>query len=419
MTSRVAVHLQRRRESQLVGHLLEADRQIFFEYAPTFLATGLELSPFKLPLRSGVFQQGVPEFLGLPGLFFDSVPDGWGLLLMHRKLRERGNDPERVSPLSMLRYLGDRPMGALTYHPVDGPDASTAMEVDLESLSREAQAVIEGSADVVLPELEMAGGSPGGARPKVVVAIGPGHKMVAGSGAAPRGYEHWLVKFSSKADNPDSAELEETYARLASKAGITMPETHLYNVGKKASAFAVKRFDRIGHQRIHIHTLGGLLHANHRTPSLDYRSYLQATQALTRQHPEVLEAFRRMTFNALACNRDDHVRNFAFQMSDSGEWSLSPAYDLTFTEGIRGHHTMSFLGETSRPSRFILRNLASEMSISTKQADSQIDQVESALANFRKTGRSVGVSEAALKRVEKRLSEIRKDFQAPATAARV
>lgn len=412
MTTRLAVHLERQAGSAIVGHLLDLDRRIYFEYEPAFLRSGLELSPFKLPLRGGVFGDGVPEFLGLYGLFFDSLPDGWGMLLMHRRMRQRGIDPDRISALQMLRHMGTRAMGALTFHPADASLESAPRAVELESLANEAQAVFEGSATQILPELELAGGSPGGARPKVVVAVGPHDQMVAGSASAAEGFEHWLVKFAAREDARDAGPLEETYARLARKAGISFPPTRLFEVGDKR-VFAVKRFDRIGQTRVHIHTLGGLLHANHRLPSLDYLAYLQATRALTMQQPQVLEAFRRTVFNALACNRDDHARNFAYQMADDGQWTLAPAYDLTYSEGIGGYHTTSFAGEALRPTRAHLLTLATDQTLEARLANEQIDQVAAAIGTFEKTARSLRVSASTIGKVAKRLASIRKDFDHP------
>ena len=319
-----------------VGRLLDADRRIYFQYDPGFLASGLELSPFKLPLRPGVFDQGAPEFRGLYGLFYDSLPDGWGLMLMQRSMRAHGIDPERVSVLVWLRYLGGRGKGALTYHPAEDDLPSGIVEVTLRKLETEALRVYQGHAKKVLPELELAGGSPGGARPKVVVGLGPDETLVAGPTEIPTGFEHWLIKFAGGDDPKDVAALEETYAQLARRSGIDMPPTRLFSLTGKRRCFGVRRFDRVGNNRVHVHSIGGLLHASHRLPSLDYKALLEATFQLTRNRQQVLEAFRRAAFNVLMCNRDDHARNFAYLMDERGEWRMSPAFDLTFSQGPLG-----------------------------------------------------------------------------------
>lgn len=409
MTYRVEVHLELGRTRRVVGRLLDARQRIHFEYDPRFLGSGLELSPLKLPLRPGVFSSGPPELHGLYGLFDDSLPDGWGLMLMHRRMRERGIDPARVSVLAWLQYLGERGMGALTYHPPEGPPADP-LAVDLAVLAAEAVAVYEGRAKHVLPALELAGGSPGGDRPKVAVAFGPRDLAVSGATTVPRGYEHWLVKFSAKRDPSDAGALEEAYAGMARNAGIDMPATRLIALGRSRRCFAVKRFDRVGNARVHVHTLGGLLHATHRAPSLDYKDFLAATFAITRSQPQVLEAFRRAAFNVLACNRDDHTRNFAYLMDERGAWRLAPAYDLTLSEGIGGHHTTSLLGEGLRPRRAQLLDLAALAALPKTKVAEALGQVEAAVADFGKAARAAGVMAGTLRRAERRLAEVRRDY---------
>jgi serine/threonine-protein kinase HipA len=408
--TRVEVRLELAAGPATVGHLLDTGQQVYFEYAPAFLASGLELSPFKLPLGPGVHEALVPEFHGLHGLFFDSLPDGWGLLLMHRRMRERGIDPHRISVLAWLRHLGMRAMGALSYHPAESTGLDQTLEVELAQLATEAVAVFEGKAERVLPELELAGGSPGGARPKVVVALGPGRRVLAGANALPEGFEHWLVKFSARDDLKDACALEEVYARMARAAGLRMPPTQLLPLGGKRRCFALKRFDRIGSTRIHMHTIGGLLHASHRVPSLDYLDLLRAAGALTRSQAEVVEGFRRLCFNVLACNRDDHVRNFSFLMNEEGEWSYSPAYDLTYSEGIRGHHTTTVLGERLAPQATTVLELAEQMSISRLRAMELLEEVSSGIGKFRSFARAVGLAPETSSRVAARLAEVRQEF---------
>jgi serine/threonine-protein kinase HipA len=397
--------------AHVVGRILDLDRRIHFQYAPAFLDSGLELSPFKLPLRPGVFDEGMPEFHGLYGLFYDSLPDGWGLLLMHRRMRAHGIDPERISVLAWLRYLGERGMGALTYHPAEGGPPMDDAELNLRKLESEALKIYAGSSTKVLPELELAGGSPGGARPKVVVGLGPSEVMVAGVADLPKGFEHWLIKFAAPEDPRDAGALEETYARLARKAGVDMPETRLFTLDRKRRCFGVRRFDRLGNQRLHVHTIGGLLHASHRVPSLDYKTLLSTTFALTRDRRQILEAFRRAAFNVLSCNRDDHVRNFAYLMDERGEWRMSPAFDLTFANGPGGYHTTSVMGEALRPTRKHLQALAKAAAMTGKVAEDALVQVEGAVEAFTRTAKAVGVAPAAVKVVQKRLEEVRRDWE--------
>jgi serine/threonine-protein kinase HipA len=407
---RVEVRLELGGRSFVLGRLLDASNRIYFEYDSAFLDGGLQPSPFKLPLAPGVQEGGYAEFYGLHGLFFDSLPDGWGLLLMHRRMRERGIDPQRVSVLSWLRWLGSRGMGALTYHPAEGGPEIEATPIELALLADEAEAVHQGTAAKVLPELELAGGSPGGARPKVVVAVGRNDEMIAGAAAAPDGFRHWLVKFSTPEEGRDAGPLEETYAQMARHAGLDFPPTRLFEIADGRRCFAVERFDRQRGERQHVHTLGGLLHASHRLPSLDYEDLLRATAALTRDQRQVVEAFRRMAFNVLACNRDDHVRNFAFLMDGEGQWTLTPAYDLTYSEGLRGHHTTSVRGETRQPTREQLLALARLCSLEEPQARAELKRVEQAVARFGEIARKLRVSTGVVKKVGKRLAEVKRGF---------
>lgn len=395
---------------RLVGRLLDAERRIHFQYDTAFLKSGLELSPFKLPLGPGVFSAGLPAFHGLYGLFHDSLPDGWGLLLMHRRMRAEGIDPEQISVLTWLRYLGDRGLGALTFHPAEGGPANEPLELSLKKLEHEAQKIFEGRASKVLPELELAGGSPGGARPKVVVGLGPGDAMVAGANEVPDGFEHWLIKFAAGDDPPDGGPLEETYAQLARAAGIDMPPTRLFPLDRRRRAFGVRRFDRIGNRRVHVHTISGLLHADHRAPSLDYRTILAATFTLTADRHQALEAFRRAAFNVLASNRDDHARNFAYLMDERGEWTMSPAFDLTPSQGPGGYHTTSVMGEALQPTRAHLLALAKSASLKASTAEAALQKIERAVDAFAATAKQVGVTSATRRKVQRRLDEVRRHY---------
>ena len=370
-------------ESIVVGQLAEIERRMYFEYDAAFLDRGVELSPLRLPLRSGLIEHVDRAFGPLPGLFEDSLPDGWGLLLMDRMFRRRGMDVATVSPLDRLSYLGTRTMGALTYHPPAEVEHDDRL-LDLHEIGKNAQQVYSGQAVEVLPELMRAGGSPGGARPKVLVGV-KGNNIISGEDDLPDGYEHWIVKFSAKVDVRDAGPMEFAYARMARAAGIDMPQTRLFRVGKNQSYFGVRRFDRApGNRRFHVHTFANLIHANFRIPSTDYADLLKATSGLTRNHQDVLEVFRRMVFNVAAHNRDDHAKNFAFILGHAGEWSLSPAYDLGFAPGPGGEHTMTILGEGRAPMREDVLKLADQFSIKPKESTQIIDQVNSAVRKWRK-----------------------------------
>ncbi|HET7460726.1 MAG TPA: type II toxin-antitoxin system HipA family toxin [Longimicrobium sp.] len=390
-----------------VGTLAERDRRVFFEYDPAFVDGRIELSPLRLPLRPGVHQGPPSPFNGLFGVFADSLPDGWGMLLMDRDFRQRGISRERVTPVDRLAYIGSRGMGALTYHPTTGPNDAGTDEVGLDELAAQAQAVLEGSADEVLPELLRAGGSPGGARPKVVVGYREGDgRLISGSDRLPDGYRGNIVKFGCREDHTDAGVVELAYARMAHEAGVEVPPVRLFTTAAGARYFGAARFDRPPAGRRHVHSLAGLLHADFRYPEVDYEAYLRATLYLTRDQTAVAQAFRRMVFNVLACNRDDHARNFAFLMEPDGVWHHTPAYDLTFSHGPGGEHTMAVAGEGRQPTRRHFADLAAKMGIPAAQRDSIIEQVAAAVARWPALAGETGVNPALADEIQARLGQV-------------
>jgi len=370
-----------------VGTLAEQDRRIYFEYDAIFLGSGIELSPFKLRTQPGLIAHTDHAFGPLFGVFDDSLPDGWGLLLMDRHFRRHGIDPKAISPLDRLAYLGTRTMGALTYHPPSHEESGGEPQVlDLDALGSNAKAVLEGDATEVLPELMRAGGSPGGARPKVLVGI-QGDRIVSGEDALPDGYEHWIVKFSASPDGHEAGAVEYAYSLMARASGIDMPPTRLFEVGRGRGMrrfFAVRRFDRAdANRRIHMHTFANLIHANFRIPSTDYADLFKITQSLTRNHADLLRAFRLMLFNVATHNRDDHAKNFAFTLDDqTGHWSLAPAYDLTFSPGPGGEHSSTVLGEGRRPLRGHCLKLAEQFGLKPRETSPIIEQVDAAVSRW-------------------------------------
>ena len=373
-----------------VGHIAEADRRIYLEFAPSFLDRPLQLSPFKLPLRSGLIEHTDRAFGPLPGLIDDSLPDGWGRLLMDRMFRKRGLDPAAVSPLDRLSYVGTHAMGALTFHPPTNDFERDERLLDLTELGRNAQEVLSGESAAVLPALMRAGGTPGGARPKVLIGF-DGKRIISGEDDLPAGYDHWIVKFPSHADAPDAGSVEFAYAAMARAAGICVPETRLFRVAKGESYFGVRRFDREpGNRRLHVHTFGNLIQTNFRIPSTDYVQLLNVTLALTRNRADVVQAFRQMAFNIAAHSRDDHAKNFAYIMNPLGEWSLSPAYDLVHSAGPGGEHTMTVAGEGRAPTREHVMNVARQADISRRKALEILDQMNEALTDWPKFAGEAG-----------------------------
>lgn len=307
-----------------------------------------------------------PVFEGPHGVFSDALPDGWGLLLMDRALK-RTLDWNRhdIEPLDRLAYIGSRAMGALEFRPAMA-QGQAVPAVSLESLAESALLMQEGSADDVLAALYIHGGSPGGACPKVTLAIERGgDQCISGFDTLPDNFDHWIVKFRARdVDSPSMGRIELAYARMAQAAKVDMPPTRLISAkvrGKREDFFAVQRFDRTGNTKKHVISLGGMLEASHRLPSMDYGDVLKATLMATQDMREVNKAFRLMVFNVLAHNKDDHVKNFAF-IRNERSWAMTPAFDLTFSTGMSGQHTTAVSGD-GLPRLASIAKLARDMQI--------------------------------------------------------
>lgn len=388
---------------QAVGTLAEDGRRVYFEYAAPFLSAPLPISPFKLPARPGLIEHADRPFSPLFGVFDDSLPDSWGILLMDRELRRRGLSPAGVSPLDRLAYIGTRAMGALTYHPPSDAQPEP-LDVDLGTLAREAERVLEGDAGEVLPALRLAGGSPGGARPKVLVGVRNDGRMISGVADLPEGYRHFLVKFTTRQESPHAGAVEAAYARMAAEAGVDVPATRLFETSDGGRHFGVERFDRRDGRRLHMHSLGGLLHASHRVASMDYEGFLRTTLVLTRDQRQVEEAFRRMAFNVVAHNRDDHVKNFSFLMDRDGVWRLAPAYDLTFAEGPGRQHTMDVAGEADRPGDHDMLRVAERCGIDPDTARDIIARVRDTVDQWPRFAKETGVPDEATREIRRLIS---------------
>lgn len=384
-----------------VGRLARLGHRILFEFDPAFLAAPLPLSPLQLPPRSGVHEERSRTFEGLFGVFDDSLPDGWGRLLMDREMDRLGIGRERLTPLDRLAYVGEDGAGALIYRPsrTQGPSPP---EVDLSALAADARKVLEGDEDTVFPELLALGGSSGGARPKVLVCWHPATGRIGvGDGVPEEEFVPLLVKFASREDPPDVGAVELAYAEMARSAGVEMAPTWLLGArDDHPGFFATNRFDRPpGGGRLHLHSLCGLLHADHRVPSTDYETLLKVTRLLTRDQRAVEQAFRRMVFNVLAHNRDDHSRNFAFLMDASATWRLAPAYDLTFSHGPGGEHWMALAGEGRDPGSQHLLAVAAEVGVAERTARTIVDEVAASVSRWDGFASTAGVTRTSRRKI--------------------
>lgn len=377
---------------QLMGRLLLKNRQIFFEYDMAFIKTGLELSPFKLPLKTGVIESNDRTFEGLFGVFNDSLPDGWGRLLLDRKLMNTGLNPGSLTPLDRLCFVGNDGMGALSYEPKN-KNAMSDIPSDLDEINSEIEATLNEN-DTYVDDLLILGGSSAGARPKVLLHID--------------GVD-WLIKFRSQNDPKDISAIEYAYHLMAIDAGLIVPEAKLFPSRKGLGFFGVKRFDRYGDSRIHMHSISGLLHVDHREPSLDYESIMKATLYLTKDIRQCEIQFRNAVFNILSHNRDDHSKNFSFLMDDSDLWTVSPAYDLTFSSGPAGEHSTMIFGEGKNPAKVHLLKLAGIAGIKQDKALEIIDEVLAATQKWNTYANQIGVSKKQTKNISNALNAIRKN----------
>lgn len=396
-------------QPMLVGQLAERQGKVFFQYDAEFLRHNISLSPFLLPLQTELFECPAEPFSGLPGLCADALPDGWGLLLMDRSLQKLGINPRTVSPLDRLLLVGNNAMGALRFESApDDVDVKADTNVDLQLLGEEAIDVFSGDKDDVLPALAKAGVSPGGARPKVLVGIS-GNTMISGETDLPAGYVPWLVKFHT-GRSPEQREegiIEFIYAEMARQAGIKLPETQLFPGDDHPGYFAIKRFDRAdNNKRIHMHTLAGLVHANFRVPDYSYDDFIRLTLKLTRNAVDAEQAFRRMAFNLAAANRDDHTKNFAYLMSEDGEWRLSPAYDLTFNHGHYGEHTMLIGRYGKNIPASALYEVGRLAQLNQKRCVQIISEVFDAVSQWERLAKQEGVSSITRREIQQILNEV-------------
>lgn len=368
-----------------VGKLAERNRTILFEYDSNFLNSGIELSPFKLPLRSGVFEDKKRTFGGLPGVFNDSLPDGWGLLLLDRALRAQGIRLHEISPLHRLSMVGSGGMGAMEYVPSQEGriDIGTA-PLQLDGLAEEAHTLLaEGdtSLEVVLDLLKL-GGSSGGARPKILADVSVDGSQILPGGKGGAGFSPWLIKFHTREEGTAQGLIEYIYSIMAHGAGVEMPETRLFPSQTTTGFFGVRRFDRENGQKVHVHTAAGLLHASHRHPTLDYENLLRLTKALTRDVRDVEKMVRLMVFNVKSGNRDDHSKNFSFLLDAAGRWKFAPAYDLTPSAGFNGEHSAMVNGKGKNITDADLIQAASIVDVPKSFVTDSIQKAEEALSHF-------------------------------------
>lgn len=392
-------------ERYTLGVLADNGRDILFEYTAEALKRGLEVSPFKLPLSSNTYGNLPTHQMRLPGFISDALPDGWGMLLMDRLFRKQGLNPVQLSPLDRLACIGESAIGALAFAPSRVEDLAPEDLKLLEIAADVNHIFAEDESETMLRKLVLMGGSPHGARPKVLVNYDKDTNIISTANSL-RGTPV-LVKFPAQDEHKEVCAIETLYCSLAQKSGLSVPACHFFDLDKHNSAFAIERFDRAGAKRVPMHTAAGAAHVDFRIPQLDYISLLRLTKFITKDMREVLHAYERCVFNVVFNNRDDHSKNFSFLMDKDGNWSFSPAYDLTFCPGPNGEHQMDICGEARLPGRQHLMELASKTGIKQKSAAEVLERITTVSESIRDTVGNLPIREQTLKTIERAVASNR------------
>ena len=398
--------------------LKEGDTAARFDYTREFIGSGVEVSPFTMPLSSRVYSfpaLAKESFHGLPGLLSDSLPDRYGNALINAWLARQGRPPNDLSPVERLCYVGNRGMGALEFRPSTGPDPDASHDVDVAELVRLASAVLQERAalDLSLSEADergletilKVGTSAGGARAKALIAWNPAtNEIRSGQLELEPPFEHWMLKFDGVSNNRDReladpmgfGRVEMAYHRMAVDCGITMMPCRLYEEGGRAH-FMTRRFDRTADgKKVHMQSLGGLRHFDFNAAGAHgYEEAIQTIRMLGRGREDVEQMVRRAIFNVVARNQDDHVKNIAFLMDRKGQWSLAPAFDVTWSynpDGLwTGSHQMSFNGKRDGFSREDVDAVGEVAFLPRGLARQILDEVLEVVSYWRAYARESGV----------------------------
>ena len=397
------------------------DRHAAFQYDPAFARSGIQVAPMKMPLREAPYRfPGLPEdaFSGLPGLLADSLPDRWGSALVNAWLASEGREPSSFDVVERLCYVGTRGMGALEFRPAREPAATGEEDLQIEALVRLAGEVLADREAFVAelaanPEEEAmrailsVGTSAGGARPKAVIAYNEATGQVrSGQLDAGEGFQHWLLKFAGVAHAGDHGladprgwgAVEYAYAKMADVAGLELTESRLLEENGRRH-FMTRRFDRPGDRsKLHVQTLAALEHVSYNEPgTYSYEQALLLMRRLGLGAAAVEQQFRRMVFNVVARNQDDHVKNIAFLMDRAGAWSLAPAYDVTLAWKPGNlwldSHQMSINGKRDGFTVADVRAAARVAGLKRGRAEAVLAEVGDAVQGWRAIAAEVGIAE--------------------------
>jgi serine/threonine-protein kinase HipA len=399
-----------------------------FEYDPAYAAKGVQLAPLVMPLKAHQVYHfsNLPKhsFHGLPGLLADSLPDKYGNSLIDVWLAQKGRTAESFNAVDRLCYTGKRAMGALEFEPAVPDVAATdkALEVsellDLAALAFASKASLntrlDGSGDdKALLDILSVGTSAGGARAKAVIALNPEtHEIRSGQLDLPAGFEHWLIKFDGVAlsgdwgvaDPAGYGLLEYSYYQVAKRCGINMMESHLLSENGR-NHFMTRRFDRgPADEKYFVQTLAALAHFDYwQSGAYSYEQLFMSMKQLGIAQPDLEQQFRRMVFNLVGCNHDDHVKNFAFLMDRQGRWSIAPAYDLCHSEGsdFTRHHQLSLNGKTHGFERTDLKHMAEYIGLPRGRDKLVLEEVLEGFAGWKKLADELAIPAALQQHVQR------------------
>ena len=400
----------------------------FFEYDSDFISSEIEISPIMMPLSKRVYsfpELNKASFHGLPGMLADSLPDKFGNAVINAWLSSQGRTPQSFNPVERLCYTGSRGMGALEYYPATGPDLNKTEKIEVDRLVELASDVLKIRNGLKikigqdpLKQIISVGSSAGGARAKAIIAWNQQTgEMVSGQIPVGKGFDYWLLKFDGIDNNgdkegPDSAQytrIEYAYYLMAKSCGIEMEECRLFEENGRAH-FLTRRFDRdrINHSKIHMQTLGAMGHYDYNlSGSCGYEQAAAIMRQLRMSHAEICQFYRRMVFNVLAMNHDDHVKNISFLMDKTGRWYLSPAYDLTFAYNPEGKwtssHQMTINGKQKNITINDLLESAVHMNIRKTDALEIIEEVTQAITHWEDYASRAGLNHAVTTAVKNEL----------------
>jgi serine/threonine-protein kinase HipA len=395
-----------------------------FEYDPAFVATGIELAPFAMPLaqaREPFVFPALPEltYHRLPAMLADALPDAFGNALIDAWMSTHGVEPAAITPLDRLAYMGKRALGALEFKPARGPTKPSSTAIELSSLVESARLAVSGNvgptarASDALQQIIRVGTSAGGARAKAVIAWNPRTQEIrAGQFDVAKGFEHWILKFDGLRANQELGDpvgygrIEYAYHLMAREAGLALPDARLLEEHGRAH-FMTKRFDRVGNAKLHVQTLCAMAQLDYNQKAThDANQLLQTLNRLGARYEEKEEAFRRVAFNVMAANCDDHTKNTSFVLRQGGRWELAPAYDVTHAHNPKGEwtsqHLMGVNGKFTGITRADLLALADRFGIGT--APRVLDVVGKAVAAWPEFGRQAGVDDGKIESIRRDLA---------------